>query len=69
MDEPSTLIAGDEPDLILISKILPKRCVNSISTARLTLHGYQILTPTLTRPHKTCAALGFTSPINHQFLK
>ena len=54
MDEPSTLIAGNEPDLILISKILPKCCVNSVSTARLTLHGYQSfynLTPTLTRPH------------------
>ena len=40
MDDLSTLIAGDEPDLNLISEILPKRCVNSLSTARLALHGY-----------------------------
>ena len=41
MDDLSTLIAGDEPDLILISEILPKRCVNSLSAARLALDGYQ----------------------------
>ena len=35
------LIAGDEPDLILISEILPKRCVNSLSSAGLSLHRYQ----------------------------
>ena len=41
MDDLSTLIAGDEPDLILISEILPKRSINSLSSARLSLYGYQ----------------------------
>ena len=41
MDDLSTLIAGEEPDLILITKILPKRFVNSLSAARLALDGYQ----------------------------
>ena len=41
MDDLSTIIAGDEPDLILITAILPKRNVNSLSTARLSLDGYQ----------------------------
>jgi len=41
MDDLSTLIVGDEPDLILITEILPKRSVNSISSARLSLDGYQ----------------------------
>ena len=41
MDDLSTLIAGDEPDLILISEILPKHCVSSLSAARLALDGYQ----------------------------
>jgi len=41
MDDLSLLIAGDEPDLILITEILPKRSVNSLSTARLSIHGYQ----------------------------
>jgi len=41
MDDLSTPIAGDEPDLILITEILPKRSVNSISSARLSLDGYQ----------------------------
>ena len=41
MDDLSTLIAGEEPDLILITEILPKCCVNSLSAARLALNGYQ----------------------------
>jgi len=41
MDDLSTLIASEEPDLILITEILPKCCVNSLSAARLALDGYQ----------------------------
>ena len=74
MDDLSTLtyIAGNESDLILISGVLPKRCVNSLSTAGLHSVGishFIILTPTLTRSHKTCAVLGFMSPTNYKFLK
>ena len=57
---------------LLINEVLPKGCVNSLFTVRLALYGYQSfynLTPTLTRPHKTYAVLGFTYPINHQLLK
>ena len=43
MDDLSTLtyIAGNESDLILISGVLSKRCVDSLSTAGLALRGYQ----------------------------
>ena len=41
MDDLYTLIAGDEPDLILITEILPKRSINYLSTARLSVDGYQ----------------------------
>jgi len=41
MDDLSVLITGDEPGLILITEIPPKRSTNSLSTARLSIHGYQ----------------------------
>ena len=73
MDDLSTLIAGEEPDLILITEILPKRCVNSLSAARLALDGYTnpflTLILTLNRPHKACAVLEFMFPTNYQYLK
>ena len=41
MDDLSTLNAGDEPDLILITEALSKHNVNSLSTTRLSLDSYQ----------------------------
>ena len=41
MDDLYTLITGNEPDLILITEILPKRSVNYLSTAKLSVDGYQ----------------------------
>ena len=35
------IIAGDEPDIILITEILPKACCNTITTARLSITGYR----------------------------
>ena len=35
------LIAGSEPDIIIITEVLPKIHCNSISAARLALSGYQ----------------------------
>ena len=35
------IIAGDEPDIILITEILPKACCNTITTARLSITSYR----------------------------
>ena len=35
------IIAGDEPDIILITEILPKACCNTITTAHLSITGYR----------------------------
>jgi len=72
MDDLSILIAGDEPDLILISEVLPKCCVNSLSIVRLALYGYQSIytfDPDSDQTPQTCTVLGFTPPINYQLLK
>jgi len=41
MDDLNMLIVGNEPDLIVLTKILPKSHCNSLSAARLSLSGYQ----------------------------
>ena len=41
MDNLSTLITGIEADFILISEILSKHSVDSLSLAKLSLYGYQ----------------------------
>ena len=35
-------IAGNEPDIILISDVLPKSYCNTISSSRLSLHDYNM---------------------------
>ena len=35
-------IAGNEPDIILISEVLPKSYCNNISSSRLSLNGYNM---------------------------
>ena len=42
-DELQMFIAGNEPDIILISEILPKSHCNTISSSRLLLNGYNML--------------------------
>jgi len=39
-DDLEMAIAGNEPDIILITEILPKARWNTLSTARLSLNGY-----------------------------
>ena len=41
IDDLEMLIAGSEPDIIMITEVLPKIHCNSISAARLALSGYQ----------------------------
>ena len=41
VDDLKMVIAGNEPDLILITEILPKSHCNSLSAARLSLPSYQ----------------------------
>jgi len=41
-DELQMFIAGNEPDIILISEILPKSHCNTISSSRLSLNGYNM---------------------------
>ena len=61
MDDLSTLIADDEPDLFLITEILPKRNINSLSTARLSLDSYQAFfnfNPDSEQTHTTKCGVG-----------
>ena len=41
-DELQMFIAGNEPDIILITEILPKSHCNTISSSRLSLNGYNV---------------------------
>ena len=42
-DELQMFITGNEPDIILISEVLPKSHCNSVSSSRLSLNGYNML--------------------------
>ena len=58
------VIAGNEPDLILITEILPKSLCKSLSTARLSLYGYGMrlfstLIQALINPPNICMGWGF----------
>ena len=41
-DELQMFITGNEPDIILISEVLPKSHCNSVSSSRLSLNGYNM---------------------------
>ena len=71
-DELEMLIAGSEPDIIMITEVLPKIHCNSISVAQFALSGYQaffnlILTtlPLLS----TYVVWSYIYPINYLLLK
>ena len=70
------LIAGNEPDNILISKVLPKSHCNTVSSSRLSLNGYNVFlnfNPDSCQPntntHGVSIYLSKRMPVSEYFLQ